>query len=176
MTGGAADPGDRTGTGACDGAEGCAHAAAKVAAAIVRIGYLATTPLRRTIETATSLVCEPRSAHGNMITQDSVSRVQDGHGRAATRIGLGKVAAHEAIVLSIFAYRDGHEHQVRVEGANMFYPEELELERAFCKVIQRAERRFRGNSEVAEGTRLTQRPSVEELPFPLQCDISGALA
>ena len=62
-----------------------------------------------------------------MITEDSVGCVQNCHRGAATRIGLGKVAAHEPIVLSVLTNRDGYEDEVRVEGANVLYPEELEL-------------------------------------------------
>ena len=111
-----------------------------------------------------------------MISQDSVGRVQHGHRRTASRIGLGKVAPHEPIVLSIFTNRDGNEHQVRVEGANVLDPEELELERAFRKIIEGAKGRFCGDPEVTERTRLAERSSVEERPIPLQGDVSGALA
>ena len=57
----------------------------------------------------------------------------------------------------------------------MLYPEELELERAFREFIERAERCFGGDSEIAEGTRLAKRSPVEERAFPLQRDFSGAL-
>jgi len=110
-----------------------------------------------------------------MISKNSVGRVQHGHGRTASRIGLGKVAPHEPIVLSVFSNRDGNEDQIRVERANVLYAEKLELENAFCKIVERAERRFGGNAEVPKRTRLTKGSPVEERAFPLQGDLSRTL-
>ncbi len=105
-----------------------------------------------------------------MISKNSVGRVQHGHGRTASRIGLGKVAPHEPIVLSVFSNRDGNEDQIRVERANVLY-----AENAFCKIVERAERRFGGNAEVPKRTRLTKGSPVEERAFPLQGDLSRTL-
>ena len=110
-----------------------------------------------------------------MISKDSVGRVQHGHCRTASRIGLGKVAPHEPIVLSVFPNRDGNEHQIRVERANVLYAEKLELQRAFCEIIESAKRSLGGDSEVAKWTRLSKRSPVEERPFPFQGDLSCTL-
>src|SRR4029078_6957229 len=79
------------------------------------------------------------SAHGNMVTEDAVCRVQDRYCRAAASLRLGKIASDEARVLTIFARRDGDDEQIGIEGADVLDAEELEHERAFGEVIERAE-------------------------------------
>ena len=91
-----------------------------------------------------------------MVTEHAVRGVQNGHGRAAARVGLGKVTSDEARVLTIFARRDGDDEQVRVEGAKVFDAEELELERAFGEVIQRAEGGLGGDAKIAQWTGLPE--------------------
>jgi hypothetical protein len=165
------------GTGAWAAVEGCAHAAAMAAAAIVRIGNFATTALREIDRVGAQPICETRAlAHGDMISKNSVGRVQHGHGRTASRIGLGKVAPDEPIVLSIFANRDGNEHQIRVERANVLYTEQLELQHALREFVESAERRFGGDAEVPERTRLPEGSPGEERAVPLQGDLSSTLA
>jgi len=110
-----------------------------------------------------------------MISKNSVGRVQHGHGRTASRIGLGKVAPDEPIVLSIFSNRDGNEHQIRVEGANVLYTKKLELEGALREVVEGTKRRLGRHSEVAKGARLSERSPGEQRPVPFQGDLSRTL-
>src|SRR4029078_3731203 len=115
------------------------------------------------------------SAHGNMVTEDAVCRVQNGHRRAAASVRLGKIASDEARVLTIFARRDGDDEQIGIEGADMFDAEELEHQRAFGKIIECAEGGFGGDAKIAQWAGLPRRLSSEQRAIPLQRHLGGTL-
>ena len=82
------------------------------------------------------------------LAEHAVRGVQNGRA-APRRVSVSaKVTSDEARVLTIFARRDGDDEQVRVEGAKVFDAEELELERAFGEVVQRAEGGFGGDAKI----------------------------